>query len=68
MSIAPNNPANTLLICEWMQVSQYGRAYLTGKYSICNYVAPNIVVQAPLWGLADVDCSGNRITYLLKIR
>jgi hypothetical protein len=51
-----------------MQVSQYGRAYFTGKYSLCKYVAPNIVIQSPLLGLKDVDGSGDRIPYLLKIR
>ena len=48
-------------------MSRYGRQYLTGVYSLCKYVAPNIVIKAPVWGLKANDTTG-RIPYLLKIR
>lgn len=59
---------NTRLVCEWLRVDNYGRKYGTGKYTTCTYVAPNIVINAPLWNLPTYDASGNRIPYLLKIR
>jgi hypothetical protein len=51
-----------------LKVDNYGRKYETGKYTTCTYVAPNIVINAPLWNLPTYDASGNRIPYLLKIR
>lgn len=60
---------NTRLICEWMKVDTHGRKYDTGIFSICNYVQPNIVVNAPLGGLLAYDnVTNERIPYLLKIR